>query len=162
MVPWTHQDWSLISEPGLSPATSGYGKKDKEGLPTSRSKILVTSQEVMLVLIKICCVLFTPWENNGAHLKGVAKRIIISDPSAADSVCDGHEPWEIWQLLQDCQQYFLHHQLLGLPGKLIHECFLVRIRGTLAFQIVFFQWCNSIWALSIFYFQWFIACLSSW
>lgn len=27
--------------------------------------------------------------------------------------CDDCGPWEVWQLTQDCQQCFLHYQLLG-------------------------------------------------
>uniref|UniRef100_A0A8C0MHE6 Glyceraldehyde-3-phosphate dehydrogenase n=1 Tax=Canis lupus familiaris TaxID=9615 RepID=A0A8C0MHE6_CANLF len=52
--------------------------------PSSRSEILPTSNGVMLVLSMLWSPLGSslPWRRLGAHLKGGAKRVIISAPSA--------------------------------------------------------------------------------
>ena len=67
---------------------------------------------------------FTTVEKAGAHLKGGAKRVIVSAPSAdAPRVCDGREPGEAWQHPQDCRRSSCTTSCSAPLARVIHDHF---------------------------------------
>lgn len=78
-------------------------------------------------------------EKAEAILKGGPKESSSLPSCWCHHFCDEYEPWEEWQLTQDCQQYFRYHQLLSLFLLVISPSLYPLSMGIPIFLLPFFH-----------------------
>ena len=93
--------------------------------PSFRGEVPPTSNGVMLVQSVLWGPLVSSpfWRRLKLTWRGSQEGHHLRTFCRCPHVCNGCEPWQVWQLPQDCHQCLLHHPLLDLPSQGQHDNF---------------------------------------